>query len=198
MGHAKDQVDPRIVRTRRLLRDAFIELLQEMELEKISVNRLAERATLNRVTFYLHYRDMPDMLDKMADDMIEDITSIINAPRPNRSSAEEVDWPLMVNLLEHIAENFKFYKVILAAKRTTVFTERLLKLLTKLITESVERPGCERDFANSGIHKDIAIWYSSSAMIGTIISWLRNDMPYTPVFLTKQLSLLRQYRQSKS
>ncbi|SDX99482.1 TetR/AcrR family transcriptional regulator [Paenibacillus sp. CF384] len=199
MGYAKDQVDPRIVRTRRLLRDAFIELLQEMELEKISVNRLAERATLNRVTFYLHYRDMPDMLEKMADDMIEEITSIINAPKPliQSSAADEVEWPILVELLEHIAENHKFYKVILATKRTTVFTERLLKLLTKMISERLERPEFDHDFAASGIHRDIAIWYGSSALIGTIVSWLRNDMPYTPVFLTKQLSLLRQYKQGK-
>ena len=69
MSTLSPRKDPRVLRTRQLIRDAFIDLLQEIDLEKITVNRIAERATINRVTFYLHYRDIPDMLEKMADDM---------------------------------------------------------------------------------------------------------------------------------
>ncbi len=78
MDNRTSRTDPRILRTRQLLKDAFVELLQEMDIEKISVNRIAERATINRVTFYLHYRDIPDMMEKMADEMIEDINRILN------------------------------------------------------------------------------------------------------------------------
>jgi AcrR family transcriptional regulator len=192
MEHTKPRTDPRILRTRQLIRDAFVELLQEMDIEKISVNRLAERATINRVTFYLHYRDIPDMLEKMADDMIEDIKRIMNNDAVNPNSEEA-----LVNLLEHIAEHAKFYKVVLASRRTPIFTERLLKLLTGMITEKVESMGSESRITTAGIQKDIVIWYGSSALIGTIISWLRNDMPYTPAFLTKQFSMLRPYQDNK-
>jgi AcrR family transcriptional regulator len=192
MEHTKPRTDPRILRTRQLIRDAFVELLQEMDIEKITVNRLAERATINRVTFYLHYRDIPDMLEKMADDMIEDIKRIMNNDAVNPNSEEA-----LVNLLEHIAEHAKFYKVVLASRRTPIFTERLLKLLTGMITEKVESMGSESRITTAGIQKDIVIWYGSSALIGTIISWLRNDMPYTPAFLTKQFSMLRPYQDNK-
>ncbi|WP_157831179.1 MULTISPECIES: TetR-like C-terminal domain-containing protein [Bacillaceae] len=40
------------------------------------------------------------------------------------------------------------------------------------------------------VKEDILIWYETSALIGTIVSWLQNDMPYTPTFLAKQFSLL--------
>lgn len=73
----KSPVDPRILRTRQLIRGAFVELLQEMDIEKLSVNKIAERATINRVTFYLHYRDITDMMEKMADEMIEHIERIV-------------------------------------------------------------------------------------------------------------------------
>lgn len=74
----KSAVDPRILRTRQLIRGAFVELLQEMDIEKLSVNKIAERATINRVTFYLHYRDITDMMEKMADEMIEHIERIVD------------------------------------------------------------------------------------------------------------------------
>jgi AcrR family transcriptional regulator len=184
------RTDPRILRTRRLLRDAFIDLLEEMDLEKISVNRIAERATINRVTFYLHYRDIPDMLEKMADDMIEDINGIINDSPANPNSIEDSDWLDMVNLLEHFAEHAKFYKSVLASKRTTHFRDRLLKLLSKLMADKLENIGSDSYISASGIPKDIALWFGASALIGTIVAWLRKDMPYTPLFLAKQLSLL--------
>lgn len=194
MGNRTSRTDPRILRTRQLLKDAFVELLQEMDIEKISVNRIAERATINRVTFYLHYRDIPDMLEKMADEMIEDINGILNHAPGNQNPTEEEDWPLLLNLLEHIAEHAKFYKVILASKRTPIFTERLLKLLTELITARVERMGSESFISTAGIQKEIAIWYGSSALIGTIVVWLRKDMPYTPLYLAKQFTLLRSHK----
>lgn len=51
MNNTTQRTDPRVLRTRQLLRDAVIELLEEMDIEKISVNRIAERAKINRVTF---------------------------------------------------------------------------------------------------------------------------------------------------
>ncbi len=98
---------------------------------------------------------------------------------------------MLVNLLEHFAEHAKFYKVILASKRTPIFTDRLLKLLTELVTARIERMGSESFISTAGIQKDIAIWYGSSALIGTIVAWLRKDMPYTPLFLAKQFALIR-------
>lgn len=185
--HANPRVDPRILRTRQLIKDAFIDLLQEMEINKITVNRIAERATINRVTFYLHYRDIQDMLEKMAQEMAEDIESIMRSTPMNKNSAEEMDSLKLVSLLEHIAENAKFYKVVLGSTRTPIFTERLLRILTESITERAEKNSFR---ASTDIQRDIAIWHGSSALIGTIVAWLRNDMPYTPQYLAKQLSML--------
>ena len=82
LDHQKPRVDPRILRTRQLIKDALIDLLQEMEISKITVNRIAERATINRVTFYLHYNDIQDMLEKMAQEMAEDIETIMMRTTP--------------------------------------------------------------------------------------------------------------------
>ncbi|MBB3112522.1 AcrR family transcriptional regulator [Paenibacillus phyllosphaerae] len=187
----KPRTDPRILRTRQLLKDAFIDLMQEMDIEKISVNKIAERATINRVTFYLHYRDIPDMMEKMADEMVEEWQEVLNKGVYDQATDREIHWLRLVSLLEHIAEHAKFYKVILASKRTPViFTDRLKRLLVDAITTRIESQGNDSYLVRAGIQKDIAIWYGSSALIGTIVSWLRSDMRYTPQFLAKQFALL--------
>jgi len=183
MRRNKSHIDPRILRTRKLLRDAFVELLQEMDVDKITVNRLAERATINRVTFYLHYRDIPDMMEKMAADMTEEIKSVLNH---KLKDGKEV-----VNLLEHIAENADFYKIILTSKVVPIFRESLTVLLRDRIVSELDKKQGESPILKAGIKKDVLIWYNTSALIGLIISWLQNDMPYTPAFLADQFFLLQ-------
>ncbi|AZN41230.1 TetR/AcrR family transcriptional regulator [Paenibacillus albus] len=190
----KPRIDPRILRTRQLLKDALIDLLEEMEIEKISVNKIAEKATINRVTFYLHYRDIPDMLEKMADDMIEEIKVVIDQMLVVKRNVEEADSEKFISLLEHIAANKKFYKVVLGTRRTPIFTERLLKMLTESVAARVEQIGPDSSITKAGIQKDIAIWYGSSALIGTIVSWIRHDMPYSPAYLARQFTLLRTHQ----
>jgi AcrR family transcriptional regulator len=50
-------VDPRVKRTRQLLLQAFVELLAEKGFRALSVQDIAERATVNRATFYAHFED---------------------------------------------------------------------------------------------------------------------------------------------
>lgn len=59
------RVDPRVTRTRKLIRDALISLLMEKSFESISVQDIAERATVNRATFYAHYTDKFTLLDAL-------------------------------------------------------------------------------------------------------------------------------------
>ena len=58
-------VDPRIRRTRQLLHQALAKLLETKEFAKISVQDVAELATLNRATFYDHYPDKFALLECM-------------------------------------------------------------------------------------------------------------------------------------
>src|ERR1700744_3940753 len=62
-----ETTDPRIVRSRRMLMDALVKLLDKKEFEDISVQDIADEATLNRATFYLHYPDKNALLQAMTD-----------------------------------------------------------------------------------------------------------------------------------
>jgi AcrR family transcriptional regulator len=62
---AIETTDPRILRSRRMLMDALVRLLTQKEFEDISVQEIADEATLNRATFYLHYPDKNALLQAM-------------------------------------------------------------------------------------------------------------------------------------
>jgi AcrR family transcriptional regulator len=66
-GKAEDTTDPRILRSRRMLMEALAKLLAKKEFDDISVQDIADEATLNRATFYLHYPDKNALLQAMTE-----------------------------------------------------------------------------------------------------------------------------------
>jgi AcrR family transcriptional regulator len=64
-GSAAEATDPRILRSRQMLMEALARLLGRKEFDDISVQEIADEATLNRATFYLHYTDKNALLQAM-------------------------------------------------------------------------------------------------------------------------------------
>src|SRR5580698_11676218 len=62
------RTDPRVTRTRKLLREALASLLASKNFESISVQDIASEATVNRATFYAHFTDKFALLDSMIRD----------------------------------------------------------------------------------------------------------------------------------
>ena len=70
---ATETTDPRILRSRRLLMDSLAKLLIKKDFEDISVQEIADEATLNRGTFYLHYPDKNALLQAMTGTRFRDL-----------------------------------------------------------------------------------------------------------------------------
>jgi AcrR family transcriptional regulator len=64
-GNIAEGTDPRILRTRHMLMESLARLLARKEFDNISVQEIADEATLNRATFYLHYPDKNALLQAM-------------------------------------------------------------------------------------------------------------------------------------
>lgn len=62
-----ESIDPRIVRSRRMLTEALVRLLSHKEFDDISIQEIADEAALNRSTFYLHYPDKNALLQAMTE-----------------------------------------------------------------------------------------------------------------------------------
>lgn len=69
----KESIDRRTIRTKRMIRSALAELIDEKGFNNISVTDLTKRADINRGTFYLHYLDKYDLLEKIENEIIQEI-----------------------------------------------------------------------------------------------------------------------------
>jgi len=195
---ANGDQDLRVRRTHRLLREAFVGLLEETDYYKITVNALAKRAEISRVTFYLHYRDMDDFIERYLNGLLREIEDIV-LQLENVPFAPEYELDMLVELLEYIAGNSRIYKLLLVSKSVPYFSVRLTEFMQKLILSRTkeEQSVYFKSIPDYDRTKQIAAWYSISAMLGTISLWLGDDMPYSPKFLAKQIVGLNPFRPEK-
>src|SRR5271170_2039139 len=70
-GKQRGRPDLRIRRTRSLLSNALVALMQERSIDKITVQEVLDRAAVGRSTFYLHYRDKDDLFLCVLEDGLE-------------------------------------------------------------------------------------------------------------------------------
>src|ERR1700723_3201667 len=64
-GNAADNTDPRVLRSRQMLMESLLRLLIRKEFDDISIQEIADEASLNRATFYLHYADKNALLQAL-------------------------------------------------------------------------------------------------------------------------------------
>lgn len=66
----QSKTDPRVLRTRRLIMDSFIELSTKKEFKDITIKDITTEAMINRATFYYHFEDIYDLLEKALSEVL--------------------------------------------------------------------------------------------------------------------------------
>ena len=80
--------DLRVTKTRRLIKAAFLDLVQAKPVQKVTVTELAKRAEISKGTFYLHYVDIYDLYNQTVKETVSKIAGSFD-PYPDLFSAPE-------------------------------------------------------------------------------------------------------------
>lgn len=192
MSELNKPIDPRMRRTLLVIKDAMLTLMDEKGFDHTTVRDITERAQINRATFYLHYQDKYDLLEKIVDAMMNEFITATQLP-PAFEAADlcidpDTPPPSFIRQLEHIAANDKFYKTMLGAHGLPGFAGRMENAIRDaLYHRSTLAQPVDRELK---VPREIIIRYSTSAHLGVIMYWLENDMPYTPKYIAAQLMRL--------
>ncbi len=174
------KTDRRVVRTKRLVRDALTELMEEKGFEGITVRDLTEKADINRGTFYLHYRDKYDLLEQSENEIIQEIQEFIKEANPNdivNANMLGEPLPFVVKLFEYIKENGRFMKLILGPQGDPAFQVKLKEFMKENFLQKIQTISTEEDML---VPVDYLLAYVTSAHLGVIQQWLADDLKQSP------------------
>ena len=116
-------IDRRVKKTKKQLRLALMHLMTQKSAKSISVRELAEQADINRSTFYIHYKDVNDLLLHLEDEMAERLSELCRRHDPKDSMTG--GYPFLTDLYAFIQENADLCKVLLGGYGDRAYTERI-------------------------------------------------------------------------
>ncbi|MEE6132831.1 TetR/AcrR family transcriptional regulator [Priestia sp. GS2] len=173
-------VDRRIIRTKRRIREALAQLIEEKGFETITIRDLTERADINRGTFYLHYRDKFDLLEQCEYEIfqeIEDVAKGVNLEDLKNFNEKQKPLVYTVKLLEYIKDNATFMKAVLGPNGKVVFQIKLKEYI-KLNVGKVFLKETKEE--NMKVPKEYLVSYLVSAHLGVIQEWLEKGLKEEP------------------
>ncbi len=178
--------DLRIIKTHKALRDALVELMNTQGFDKITVQSLTKKAMVSRTTFYLHYLDKYDLLDKIEYEVLEDIETIVTPYIEQVKSIEQLELVfenVAISIYTYIKENESFFKLILSEKGDPSFISKFHDTVQKIILRKFDRK-----------HFKVPPHYAISIMVSIqtslIKEWLNSGMKDSPEELAKLILLV--------
>ncbi|SDM81924.1 Transcriptional regulator C-terminal region [Sediminibacillus halophilus] len=166
------KLDRRKKYTRMVLKDSLMQLLREKQISAITVKELCGLADINRSTFYSHYFDQYDLMDKIEDEIIEDMKGYLSQYNFDK---EEDSLQMIEKLIEYFASKHEVCKTLFNEKVDTTFQKKVMVFAHGVFMNH---------WTTSNHFEEDASEYLStfiiSGSIHVIKTWLNNDMDKSP------------------
>lgn len=166
----KPREDRRVRRTRRLLKQGLAELMREKDFQDITVKDITERMDLNRGTFYLHYTDTYDLLEKLENETLADFQEMIDANRPALSERSLMG--VIEPILAYVVENADICKSLFENKASNDFTLKFHRMVCENGVEVLRAslPAVSQE------KWDYFFSFNTYGLIGVIRHWFDSGM----------------------
>ena len=161
--------DRRVRRTKKLLTQALTQLLQEKQINEITVKELTDLADMNRGTFYLYYKDMFDMLEKIEDGMFEALDAIVSLHEHDDVSQQTK--PILLDLFRFIQDNQEMCRVLLSPHGDMNFLHRLNEVVREKCLKAWPNIRKEKGEADFDYHYSFVVF----GCAGVIRAWVNRN-----------------------
>ena len=164
--------DLRILRTKKNIHEAMISLLYEKPFDKITINDISKQAEISRGTFYLHYQDKYELVEKYQEELLEKAHALF------QTNIHENRQEFFVVMLQFFSTEGELLSLLLS-KNGTADIQLQVKQLLKQNAQTNILPHLSIEI-HSETEKKYLLAYLSNAMFGLLQEWLDNGKKETP------------------
>lgn len=171
-----------VSRTRQEIKEAFIELMEKKGFEGITVRDLTAMAKINRGTFYLHYRDKYDLMEKTQEELLKGFREVISHINPLEALQfipKNQTYPVVIQIFEYLSQHGRIFKLLLGPKGDPAFPKKWKDTIKKYFFEKnvLQRIDLPEEMI---VLREYLPSIGTSIQFGIIEKWLENDMPHPP------------------
>jgi AcrR family transcriptional regulator len=179
MNAKTEKTDPRVRRTRRILREALVSLILEKDYASISIKEITDRAEVAYITFFRHYDSMDELLVEVLEEGLSELMQHIRTlAGKSKDPASEVEGRL---IFEYIKEKADLFRILFKSQSVARIRKTVVKNISTVFLatcDSVKRPG-------SQIPPNIAGNHIATSLLALIEWWLENKMTPPPAQMGK-------------
>lgn len=180
----EETLDRRVRKTRALLRKCLTELLQQKKIQDITVREISDLADINRGTFYLHYRDVFDLMEQVEAELLDELNELLNKYEPGAFLTKPS--AIFTEVFTLVKDNADIVAILIGENGDLNFVNRL---------NGIVREKCLKDWMElfrNGNQESFNAYYAFivSGAIGIVQYWLSSGVKETPeqlAFMTEQI-----------
>ncbi len=158
------------IRSRKLIRQAFVELLQEKQLEKITVTDIITRADINRGTFYAHYQDTRAVIEQIENEIIEKMLEFLAEFRYKNFFQNPLS--LLLKISRYLEDDLEFYRVLINSRGAEQFLLKLKDTFVRHMEMDTDIP----DEVKQSPTFLIRIHFFAGGLVNLYQVWFRGDL----------------------
>lgn len=144
-----------------------MKLVVEEDADCITIKEIADKADINRKTFYSHYKDVNAVLDDIQNDFVDKLYGFLKGCEISRILRDP--YPFFQKLTDIMNENFDFYKYLIRSQSASNFWGKIKEILKRGIMDNLhneiasgkETFSFTMEFIVSGILSIYGEWISS-------------------------------------
>jgi AcrR family transcriptional regulator len=132
---AAGALDPRARRTRRAIVEAFVACAAEKGLEAAGVAEACRRAGINRATFYRHFEDKDDLVERGLDLILEEAAAAVEAADDPSAPFEERVSRRAAVFFERVRSSESLFRALVSGPARGVFADKLENLIAAFFAD---------------------------------------------------------------
>lgn len=172
-----NRLDVRVLKSKNKLNIAILDLLRSKDKEEITVSELCKLASVNRNTFYSHYKDVNELVDEVRANYLEVFLKQIRDLSVRGESLQKV----LTVLLESIAYNHDTFTILFKDRNDSTFLHTLVQLALK---DAIEDLKLQSDVVSKSDIND----YIIGGVVSMVNSWIKSEFELSPKVMSGKIA----------
>lgn len=172
----------RSTQTKAKLKNSFIKLVREKGLDNVTVSDLARDSKINRGTFYLHYLDKYDLMEKLEEQAINDLKQILLFDKNTENLNDPIElipYDAILKALIYVKNDFDFIKTLASDGGDPNFILMIKEILSQMIDSKIQQSE-KLTFSQKMLPEDYAREILLSSMVAILVLWIKKDAAESP------------------